>query len=58
MRKLIAIVLIVLVVALNVALLLPKPQAKTEADECSAMKWPKIEQTEINFGIIPNLLKS
>jgi hypothetical protein len=58
MRKLVAIVLILFVVALNISLLLPKPSANTGAEECSAVKWPKIKQTEINFGIIPNLLKS
>jgi hypothetical protein len=58
MKKIVAVVLI-LMVLLNAVILLPKACAKTEAEkECSLMKRPKIELTEVNPGILPNLLKS
>ncbi|RYZ26567.1 MAG: hypothetical protein EOO10_15200 [Chitinophagaceae bacterium] len=59
MKKIIAVVLI-LMVLLNAVILLPKACADTETDaeECTLMKQPKIELTEVNPGILPNLLKS
>ena len=59
MKKIIAVVLILLVL-LNAVILLPETCVKPETaeEECSLMKRPKIELTEVNPGILPNLLKS
>jgi len=59
MRKILIAVLVVMVL-LNVAMLLPKEDAATEETkkECSLIKTPKIDLTEVNPGILPNLLKS
>ena len=57
--KKIASVVLVLIVLLNAAILLPKACIKTEGEEeCSVIKRPKIELTEVPPGILPNLLKS
>jgi hypothetical protein len=41
-------------------MLLPKDGTATEETkkECSLIKTPKIDLTEVNPGILPNLLKS
>jgi len=59
MKKIVAVVLILLVV-LNAVILLPKISADKECseEECSNSVRPKIELTEVNPGILPNLLKS
>jgi len=53
-------VLLILMVALNAIVLLPKSssEAKAEKKECCMMERPKIELTEVSPGILPNLLKS
>lgn len=50
----------VVMVLLNVAMLLPKEEAAAEETkkECSLIKTPKIDLSEVNPGILPNLLKS
>ena len=59
MKKLIAVV-VILMVALNILALMPKTSSQAEADkkECMLLKRPKIDLSEVNPGIIPNLLKS
>ena len=57
MKKIVALILI-LVVALNAILLLPKLSEESAPEEGRSMiKVPKIEITEVNPGILPNLLK-
>ncbi|HEY0041389.1 MAG TPA: hypothetical protein VGB71_12030 [Flavisolibacter sp.] len=59
MKKIIAVV-VILMIALNIFAVMPKSSAETETDkkECLLLKRPKIELTEVNPGILPNLWKS
>lgn len=56
MKKLMAVVAI-LVLALNVAMLLPKRSAKAESNKGSFLKLSKIDLSEVKPGILPGLLK-
>jgi hypothetical protein len=59
MKKIVAVVLVFLVL-LNALILLPKISSDEECskEECATSVRPKIELTEVNPGILPNLLKS
>jgi len=59
MKQIAAIILLVMI-AVNVALLLPKHDIQKEPvkTKLSLLKAPKIDLTEVNPGILPNLMKS
>ena len=57
MKKIVAAILI-LIVVLNAIILVPKVSCEADSKECCVSKGPKIDLTEVNPGILPNLLKS
>lgn len=55
MKKLLAFLLILLV-ALNVALLLQKKEGKTQDDKALALTMPKLDLKDFKPGILPGLV--
>jgi hypothetical protein len=58
MKKFLKIVLVIAIIALNAVAILPGQLSNSaEEGQCSITQLPKIQLTEVNPIILPNLLK-